>query len=165
VAANMKSVLIFGAGSIGNHLAHACRNKDWEVAIYDADPQALERTRETIYPQRYGKWDNNICLVHGKEDCWRKESDNEGMSNALLEAMACGLPVIATDTGGGRELIKGNGFIVKKGDILDLQKTINYFIENPELVISMGKISRILAETMNWKRIARAYYEVYMRRV
>lgn len=71
----MISVLIFGAGSIGNHLAHACRNKDWEVAIYDADPQALERTRETIYPQRYGKWDNNICLVHGKEDCWRKKSD------------------------------------------------------------------------------------------
>ena len=71
----MKSVLIFGAGSIGNHLAHACRNKDWEVAIYDADPQALERARETIYPQRYGKWDNNICLVHGKGDCWRKESD------------------------------------------------------------------------------------------
>lgn len=86
---------------------------------------------------------------------------NEGMSNALLEAMACGLPVIATDTGGSRELIKGNGFIIKKGDIPDLTKAIEKFIKNPELLGAMGKISRQLAETMSWEEVAAAYRSIY----
>ena len=38
----------------------------------------------------------------------------EGMSNSILEAMACGLPIIINDTGGSKELIDGNGFVIKK---------------------------------------------------
>lgn len=58
----MKRVKVFGAGSIGNHLANASRRKGWSVDICDMDPAALERTREMIYPGRYGKWDNDINL-------------------------------------------------------------------------------------------------------
>ncbi|MCG8508388.1 MAG: Gfo/Idh/MocA family oxidoreductase [Rhodospirillales bacterium] len=56
----MTSVKIFGAGSIGNHLAHAARAKGWSVTLCDVDPAALERTREDIYPTRYGAWDEVI---------------------------------------------------------------------------------------------------------
>ncbi len=59
----MFKVKIYGAGSIGNHLAFACRNKGWEVLICDVDPKALERTRTEIYPSRYGKWDEKIRLA------------------------------------------------------------------------------------------------------
>ena len=59
----MFNVKIYGAGSIGNHLAHACRSKGWTVLICDIDPKALERTREEIYPSRYGSWDPEIRLV------------------------------------------------------------------------------------------------------
>lgn len=58
----MYSVNIYGAGSIGNHLAHACRSKGWDVLICDIDPAALERTREDIYPSRYKRWDPGIRL-------------------------------------------------------------------------------------------------------
>lgn len=58
----MYSVKIYGAGSIGNHLAHACRTKGWDVLICDTDPDALKRTREDIYPSRYGRWDPGIRL-------------------------------------------------------------------------------------------------------
>ncbi len=58
----MYKVIIYGAGSIGNHLAHACRNKGWDVLMTDIDPEALKRTREDIYPSRYGKWDPGIQL-------------------------------------------------------------------------------------------------------
>ena len=44
------NVLIFGAGSIGNHLANASRNLDWNVTIFDIDQKALKRTKEEIYP-------------------------------------------------------------------------------------------------------------------
>ena len=59
----MYKVKILGAGSIGNHLAHACSSKGWNVTICDLDPLALERTRNDIYPSRYGSWDDNIRLV------------------------------------------------------------------------------------------------------
>jgi predicted dehydrogenase len=59
----MNTVHIYGAGSIGNHLAHACRNKGWDVTMADPDPEALRRTREDIYPTRYCQWDTAIALT------------------------------------------------------------------------------------------------------
>lgn len=58
----MKKIKIYGAGSIGNHHAHAARTLGWQVDICDNDPKALERTKNTIYPERYGKWDKKIRL-------------------------------------------------------------------------------------------------------
>ena len=55
-------VRIYGCGSIGNHLAYGCRQKNWAVEMCDIDPQALERTEKLIYPERYGKWDKEIKL-------------------------------------------------------------------------------------------------------
>lgn len=54
--------LIYGAGSIGNHLAHASRCLGHEVFICDVDEKALKRTVDDIYPSRYGKWDDAITV-------------------------------------------------------------------------------------------------------
>jgi len=59
----MTTVKVIGAGSIGNHLAHGCRSEGWDVTIVDLNPEALERTRDTIYPSRYGVWDEAITLA------------------------------------------------------------------------------------------------------
>ncbi len=58
----MYRVKIFGAGSIGNHLAHASRCLGWHVVLCDIDAAALERTKTTTYPDRYGQWDDAIEL-------------------------------------------------------------------------------------------------------
>ena len=63
----MHSVKILGAGSIGNHLAHAARRLGWKVVLCDVDAQALVRTREQIYPSRYGHWDAAIELHQAAE--------------------------------------------------------------------------------------------------
>ena len=55
-------VKIFGAGSIGNHFAHASRTLGWDVLICDTDADALTRTEKDIYPGRYGAWDDKIRL-------------------------------------------------------------------------------------------------------
>lgn len=68
----MYRIKIFGAGSIGNHLAYACRFKNWEVTICDQDSRALERTKTMIYPTRYGKWDEDIKLINSKEKDYTK---------------------------------------------------------------------------------------------
>lgn len=63
----MFRVKIYGAGSIGNHLAHAARSLGWEVHLCDIDDTALERTRRQIYPERYGKWDESIRLFNARD--------------------------------------------------------------------------------------------------
>jgi len=60
-------VKIYGAGSIGNHLAHASRRLGWDVTVCDLDPKALTRMKEEIYPARYGQWDSAITLCVNAE--------------------------------------------------------------------------------------------------
>ncbi len=69
----MLSVKIFGAGSIGNHLAHACRGRGFRVMICDLDPAALERTKNDIYPTRYGSWEPALELARGAVKRVRKK--------------------------------------------------------------------------------------------
>lgn len=58
----MRRIKIYGAGSIGNHLAHASRRMGWDVTVCDISPAALERMQHQIYPSRYGRWDEGIRL-------------------------------------------------------------------------------------------------------
>lgn len=60
-------VKIIGAGSIGNHLAHAARKIGWNVTLTDIDNDALERTKKQIYPARYSFWDDQIVLKNSSE--------------------------------------------------------------------------------------------------
>lgn len=90
-------------------------------------------------------------------------SFNEGMSNAMLEALATGLPIIATETGGTKELVTEgiNGFVVAMGSREDLAERIERLISNPELCEKMSQESRQRAEKMSWQEVARQYFEVY----
>ncbi len=62
----MPSIRIVGAGSIGNHLAHAARHRGWKVVLTDIDEAALQRARNDIYPGRYGAWDQEIELRNAR---------------------------------------------------------------------------------------------------
>jgi glycosyltransferase involved in cell wall biosynthesis len=88
---------------------------------------------------------------------------NEGMSNALLEALSSGLPIIATDTGGTKELVSEgeNGFIIKMKDAQDIAEKIEKLIIDPELRTKMGQKSRKKAEELSWKKVADKYLELY----
>ena len=60
---NKKNVLIFGAGSIGNHMANACLKLKFNVFVTDISTKALTRMKEEIFIKRYGKWNNSIRLI------------------------------------------------------------------------------------------------------
>jgi predicted dehydrogenase len=63
----MRRIKIYGAGSIGNHLAHASRRMGWDVAVCDVSSDALHRMQHEIYPSRYGKWDDAIRLYMNQD--------------------------------------------------------------------------------------------------
>ncbi len=103
----------------------------------------------------------NIVKYLQAADIFVLPSLNEGMSNSILEAMACGLPIIVTDTGGSRKLIEGNGFIVKKGSIRDLKGKVNYYLKNRKLIAAYGRQSEIIAELLSWELAAEQYFNYY----
>ena len=97
-----------------------------------------------------------------KADVFVLPSYNECMSNALLEAMACGLPAVVTDVGGTEELVdEGNGFIFKPGDETALTDILKNICENKEKIPILGLNSRKKAEQLNWENIAKEYFELF----
>lgn len=71
-------------------------------------------------------------------------SRSEGFSNALIEAMAAGLPSIATDVGGNAEAIESgkNGLIVPPEDVSALQDAILATLQNPEFAAELSIAGR-----------------------
>jgi predicted dehydrogenase len=63
----MKNILIFGAGSIGNHFANASISLNHNVYITDISPNVLTRMKKVVYPKRYGKWSDKIKLIEYKK--------------------------------------------------------------------------------------------------
>jgi glycosyltransferase involved in cell wall biosynthesis len=85
----------------------------------------------------------------------------EGFGHVLLEAMACGLPVISTTRTAAPDLISDGreGFITEPGDVAGLVRSLEYFLRNPEQVSSMGAAARARAETFTWPRFRRSVVE------
>lgn len=75
-------------------------------------------------------------------------SYREGTPRTVLEAMAMGRAVITTDAPGCREtVVHGkNGFLVPVKSTTELAAAMIHFIEKPELVVAMGRVSRLFAE-------------------
>jgi len=75
-------------------------------------------------------------------------SDSEGCSNAIMEAMACGRAVIATDAGDTAWIVEDQktGFVISRGDDAALIDRMATLIGNRELCIRMGTASRERAE-------------------
>lgn len=67
-------------------------------------------------------------------------SRSEGLSIALCEAMACGLPSVVSDVGELRDLVRNgqNGFLVEPGDSEKLADCIERLLDDPELLSAAG---------------------------
>jgi glycosyltransferase involved in cell wall biosynthesis len=74
----------------------------------------------------------------------------EGLAKVMLEAMACGLPVVATTNTGGADVVREgtDGFIVPIRDVAALQQTIAFLYENQEQCEAMGRnaLARVHAD-------------------
>lgn len=139
------TLTIFGKGPLKEDLLYYCKeNRISNISFID---------RSDNMPQTYNEFDAFIL-----------SSDFEGMPNALIEAMAVGLPCISTncDTGPSDLIISGvNGILVKVGDVNELQKAISDFCKNGLLVNEYGKKAKETVRFNNSKQqIIHEYYEL-----
>jgi glycosyltransferase involved in cell wall biosynthesis len=99
-------------------------------------------------------------LLHGAS-LFALPSHAEGMSNALLEAISCGLPVVITDTGGTRELFEDNGLIVPQRDPEALARAIVQILSDPQRRAAMRQASLRVAERYSWETMGAQYLDYY----
>ncbi len=92
-------------------------------------------------------------------------SELEGLSLALLDAMAAGVCVLTSDIPENNEVVEGAGFTFRRGDQVDLERMLHLLIDNPELrrQSAIRERERVLGQYL-WPEIARsiekAYYDV-----
>jgi glycosyltransferase involved in cell wall biosynthesis len=91
-------------------------------------------------------------------------SHEEGLPNAVIEAMACALPVVATNVGGSPELVVDNqtGMLVPPRDPPAMAAAILHYLDAPEMIEAHGVAGRLRAQTcFDIRATARAYEQLY----
>lgn len=141
------------------------KHPDYDLKIYGGDSfdgtkEILEDLIEEFQAQDY------IHLM-GASDSLEKEladaavfaftSDWEGLPNALMEAMALGLPIVATDCpcGGPRTIMthEEDGLLIPIKDQQALEDGINRLIEDKELAARLGSKARKIADRANGQAV------------
>lgn len=141
------------------------KHPDYTLKIYGGDSQdGTKEILEEIIEKNHAE---DYIQLMGASDSLEEEladaavyafsSDWEGLPNALLEAMALGLPIVATDCpcGGPRTIMKDgvSGLLIPIKDQKALEEGINKLIENPEYAEQLGDEARKIGEIANSKAI------------
>jgi glycosyltransferase involved in cell wall biosynthesis len=92
-------------------------------------------------------WQDDMPSALAKTDIFCLPSYREGVPNALLEACACGLPIVTTDVPGCRDVVTNefNGLLVPVQNAPALADALEVLITNPELRQKMGRAGRKVA--------------------
>ncbi len=97
-------------------------------------------------------------------DCFVLPSEREGMPNALLEAMACKLPVIASEIGGVTDVLRHteNGFMFAIGDVNALVDLLNMCIRDADKTLALAnEAHRTIQQDYIWSVISQKYKTLY----
>jgi glycosyltransferase EpsD len=87
---------------------------------------------------------NDIDLLLKMSDIAVASSYREGLPVNIMEAMACGLPVIATENRGHRELIfsNRNGWLIENRNTIEISKKMKFLAREPKLRLQMGEFGQ-----------------------
>ena len=90
-------------------------------------------------------------------------SNLEGMSNAILEQVATGLPIVATDVGATRLMVHDgvNGFVVAPGDPEAMSEAVDRLASDAALRTRMGAESIRVSEQYLWPACVAAYQQLF----
>lgn len=113
------------------------------------------------------QWRGHVANVRNEladMDVFVLPSSNEGNSNAILEAMDAGVPVVATSVGGTEMQLghAGSAYLVPIGDIDDMAKKILFLVNNPQIRREYGnELRQRVFEHFDLAQIAKGYLCAY----
>ena len=109
-----------------------------------------------------GLSDAELLEAYRTSSCLLMTLDAATANNALLEAMACGLPVVSEDIGGIGEYTGRDGAVLcAPGSVDELVAAVLELRGNPELTIRLAVRSRDRAEELDWSNISRRTVDFY----
>lgn len=109
-------------------------------------------------------------LENTKKSYWLQNADIyilpsyiEGLPISILEAMSYGKPIISTNVGGIPEIVipNRNGFLLEPGDLNSIEKTIQYCIENKEVLLEFGDESEKIVEKHLPQKVIKELFDIY----
>jgi glycosyltransferase involved in cell wall biosynthesis len=104
----------------------------------------------------------------GAMDVFTMPSRSEGLPLSLLEAMAAGVPPVATEVGGMVEVVRDgeSGFLIPPGSVPALADRVSFVLGNASLAAKMGAAARDrIRDRFTVNRMAAEYRDVYRRAV
>lgn len=105
-----------------------------------------------------------VYEIYKKGDVFVLPSYGEGLPKAALEAASLSLPLILTDVPGCKECIEENGLLVQSQNSQALKQAMEEFINNPQLINTMGKKSlEICSKKFSIEKIAGDYDKLILR--
>ena len=126
------------------------------------EPQ-LKAWQESGFVEWWG-WKEDMANVYQQATIVCLPSYREGLAKSLIEAAACGCPLVASDIPGCRELVKNNhnGLLVPPHDAQSLAEAIIQLLSDKDLLLKMGKESRQIAvNQFSIEKINRMTLDVY----
>ena len=104
-----------------------------------------------------------IRNIYVNQDFAIHPSTTESLSNAVLEALNYGLPVVCFDVGGNNELIENfkNGYLVKPFNVEDFADAIELITSNDKHLIYMSNNARRKAALFNWESNLKLHIEAF----
>ena len=101
--------------------------------------------------------------LYRRNDIFLMSSAHEGMSNAMLEAMASGLAIITTRCEGVEELIGDNGIVVESAEPEDIARVVKDLAGDAAILGQMSAAAVERASQFCWKNVAEKYIDCYER--
>lgn len=122
--------VIVGDGAMRKKLKKMCGNMDLDRKVHFVD------------------WTTNTVDIYPGLDVLAHTSRSDGTSLVLLEAMACGCPIVGLSVGGVREIIEheSTGLLLGAGEWEELAIQILKLLKNPDRLRVMGKAARVRVE-------------------
>jgi glycosyltransferase involved in cell wall biosynthesis len=112
-------------------------------------PKEIPRTDYTRFPSV-----DEARGIYSRSKVWILASRSEGFPAPVLEAMACGCAVVATDCGGPQDMIIDgeNGFLVEVGNVEQIVDRVKLLINDAELRRKFVERSKETVKSFTWKR-------------
>jgi glycosyltransferase involved in cell wall biosynthesis len=124
-------------------------------------PELKERCPDAVFTGRLAH--EEVAVAMASADIFLFPSETDTAGNVVLEAQACGLPVLVTNAGGPKENLRPgtSGFICRPRDVLDFFARVSELVGDPDRRCAMSQAARAYAAGRSWGGSLEPLFSLY----